>query len=89
MLSKPLTVIQASIAQIVSSAIGLAVGLGAMSPAHGGLWVSAGGLIVGALIQLGNAVYAMAHAKQTAAVLAVATPAVAQRAALAMGLSNG
>lgn len=77
----PLSALEASVTQVVVSVTGLIVGLGVLSPHDGGLVVSTAGIVIGGLIQIGNAIYALAHAKVASAIIAQpGTPSLAARA---------
>lgn len=81
----PLSIIEATTVQVVTSLIGLIVGLGVISGNEGQLIVSSAGVIIGGIVQIGNAIYALAHAKVAAAVLEHGTAAQARLIAKTVG----
>ena len=71
---KPLSSFIATLTQVALSTVGLVVGLGILSQSSGGHIVAIIGFASGAAVQLGNSIYALAHAHLASAVVASNVP---------------
>lgn len=71
---QPLSSLVATTIQILVLIVGLVVGLGFMSQSDGGNIVAFLGAASGLIVQFGNAIYALAHAKVAAAAVNTSPP---------------